>query len=127
MTTPNKKRPVHLNLLTIHLPIAGVMSIVHRLSGFLMFVLTPVLVYWFDLSLRGPEGFQQAMTFSSPWVKLAGVIIVWAIAHHFLAGIRYLFLDLDIGFEKPTYRWSAMAVLLGGAFVALVSTVWIMR
>ncbi|CAK0738423.1 Succinate dehydrogenase cytochrome b556 subunit [Gammaproteobacteria bacterium] len=127
MTIPKRKRPVNLNLLTIRLPVAGVMSIAHRGAGVLMFALTPALVYWFDLSLRGPEGFQQAMTLSSAWERLAWVAGVWTLAHHFLAGLRYLLLDLEIGFEKPVYRWSALAALIGGALVALVAAAWMMR
>jgi len=127
MIIKTKRRPVNLNLLTIRLPVAGVTSIAHRAAGFLMFVLTPVLVYWFDLSLRGPRGFQQAMVLFSTWEKLVWMAGVWALAHHFLAGLRYLLLDLEIGFEKPVYRWSAMAVLIGGTLVALVAAIWVVR
>ncbi|CAK0759733.1 succinate dehydrogenase / fumarate reductase, cytochrome b subunit [Gammaproteobacteria bacterium] len=127
MTPLRKKRPINLNLLTIRLPVAGVMSIAHRAAGLLMFALTPVLVYWFDLSLRGPEGFRQAMALSSLWERWLWIAGIWAMAHHFLAGIRYLLLDLDIGFEKPVYRWTALAVLSGGALMALAAAVWVMR
>lgn len=117
-----KKRPVNLNLLTIQLPVAGIMSIAHRLSGVMMFCLIPWVLFLLDLSLRGPEGFAQAkVLLHTGWLKLVWVAVVWALAHHFLAGLRYLLLDLDIGLEKPFYRYSAIAVLAGGGLAALLA------
>ena len=122
----NNPRPINLNLFTIHLPIAGLMSIAHRISGFFIFILTPWLIYKFELSLRSNLDFQQAIDISPFSSKLLLIMISWAISHHLLAGIRYLFLDADIGFDKPFYRWSALLVLTGGVLIALLTAVLIL-
>lgn len=122
MATLRRKRPVNLNLLTIRMPVAAVMSIAHRASGLLMFGLTPFLLYLLDLSLRGPEGFRRAADLLAVGgVRLVLVAGVWALAHHFFAGIRYLLLDLEVGLDKPVYRHSAAAVLGAGGVVALIA------
>ena len=59
--TTTTRRPVHLNLFKIKLPIAGIMSIIHRATGMFMFVALPYLIYLLDLSLSGPAGFAEAV------------------------------------------------------------------
>lgn len=115
------KRPVYLNLLRIRLPIAGVMSIMHRLSGLFMAVAMPLVLYLFDLSLSGYKNFIHTQELLQTWpVKLVLFLLLWALMHHLLAGIRYLLLDVDIGIDKPYYRYSAWVVILLGPVLALL-------
>jgi len=117
--TPNEKRPVHLNLLVIHFPVAAVMSIGHRISGVFWIVAIPAVVYLIDLSLSGPDGFAQVRAlFGSPVVKVAVFLLLWALVHHLLAGVRYLALDLDLGVEQPAARTTAWVVMLGAPVIA---------
>ncbi len=115
------KRPVHLNLFKIRLPVAGVMSIMHRVSGLFMALAMPGVLYIFDLSLDGYKSFDIAreLLHTLP-LKIGLFLLLWALAHHFLAGIRYLLIDVDIGVEKPLYRYSAWAVILLAPVVALL-------
>jgi len=107
-----KKRPKNLDLTTIRLPLAGKVSILHRVSGAGLFLFLPVLLWLFSASLTSPETFAtfKALLSSLPAkVVIAGLI--WAYTHHFCAGIRFLLLDLHVGIEKEASRKSAAAVL----------------
>lgn len=113
------KAPKYLNLFKIKLPIPGMVSIAHRISGVLMFLAIPFSAYVLDLSVRSPEGYEQALQLlSMPLIKLALIVIGWSICHHLYAGIRYLLIDVDIGVELQHARMSAWVVM--GA--ALLST-----
>ena len=107
-----KKRPVYLNLVQIRLPLPGFVSILHRVSGALLFVSAVWLLFMLDRSLASEAGFQSTRHYLSfPVVKLALLGLIWAYCHHFCAGIRYLFLDLDKGVDLPTARLSSWIVL----------------
>lgn len=126
--TPTKKRPVYLNLIKIRLPVMGMVSIFHRLSGVLMALALPLLVYLFDLSVRGPESYAQALAWlGQPWVKVLGTLLLWSLAHHLLAGVRFLLIDLDIGVEKPMARRSAWLVHGGAAaiLILVLPVIWL--
>ena len=114
-------RPVYLNLVQIRLPIAGFMSILHRISGLFLFLLTPILLYILDLSLAGPTGFEEARQMLTEGLgRLVLFVLLWALAHHLLAGIRYLLLDVDIGVERPGYRYTAWFVVILAPVLALL-------
>ncbi|PKO34330.1 MAG: succinate dehydrogenase, cytochrome b556 subunit [Betaproteobacteria bacterium HGW-Betaproteobacteria-7] len=107
-----KKRPKNLDLTTIRLPLAGKVSILHRVSGAGLFLFLPVLLWLFGASLASPESYAtfKSLAASLPAkVILAGLI--WAFVHHFCAGIRFLLLDLHIGIEKEASAKSAAVVL----------------
>jgi len=118
---PLQKKPVFLNLLQIRLPIAGIMSIIHRASGMLMVLLIPLSIYLLDLSLAGEQGF--ATVGSLLHSTLFGFILfllLWVLLHHFYSGIRYLLIDVEIGVERPVYRYTAWAVTLLSPLSALL-------
>lgn len=107
-----KKRPVYLNLVQIRLPLPGFVSILHRVSGALLFVSGVWLLFMLDRSLASEAGFESARHYLGfPIVKLALLGLVWAYCHHFCAGIRYLFLDLDKGVDLATARLTSWIVL----------------
>jgi len=109
-----KKRPVYLNLVRIRLPVPGFVSILHRISGTLLFLLLLVFgVAWFAESLASAEAFAALkQTLSAPFFKLVLLGALWAYLHHFCAGIRYLFLDIDLGLALPWARATSWAVLV---------------
>jgi succinate dehydrogenase / fumarate reductase cytochrome b subunit len=105
------QRPKYLNLFKIREPVMAVVSIFHRVSGVFLFLAIPFLIYWLAMSLRSPEDFASASTyFDSPWLKLIGLILAWALVHHFFTGIRYLLMDVSIGENLPAARISAWLV-----------------
>ena len=94
-----KQRPVYLDLPRIRLPLPGIISILHRVSGALLFLAgIPLLLYGVAGSLASPEAYAEMKTsFAHPVAKLVLVGIIWAYLHHFCAGIRYLLLDIHRG------------------------------
>ena len=112
------KRPVYLNLFKIRLPIAGMVSLAHRASGILLFIAIPFAIYLLDLSVMSSDGFGKVMLiFQHPVILLFEVILVWALAHHFFAGIRFLLIDADIGIEKTQAKYGAWLVAFAGVLV----------
>ncbi len=119
-TITKNGRPVYLNLFQIRLPVPGFMSILHRASGALLTLAIPLAIYLLDLSLRNPEGYARVHVLLAGWpAKLVLLAILWALVHHLLAGIRYLLLDLDVGIERPAYRYTAWGVVLAAPVLAL--------
>lgn len=107
-----KERPKHLNLMVIRLPVPGFVSILHRLSGMLLFLLLPVILWLFQSSLESQQSFDAyRQLLANPLMKLVLLGLLWSYLHHFCAGIRYLFLDLDKGLDLQPARASAWAVL----------------
>lgn len=116
------QRPVYLNLLHIHLPLAGWVSILHRFSGALLFLAFPLGVWGLSLSLSDEAGFQRVADCAAhPLSKLAMLGLVWAFAHHVLAGLRHLALDVHWGTDLPRARQSSRAVLLASGLVTLLA------
>ncbi len=106
--------PVFLNLLRIRQPVMAVVSIFHRISGVLMILALPGLVYLLNLSLSNQAGFSQvADLLASPVLKLLAVLLGWALTHHILAGIRFMLLDFDLGIERAAARKTAWLVHVG--------------
>lgn len=118
MTARDDKRPVFLDLTRIHLPVMAVLSVGHRISGVLLVLSIPWLLYLFDRSLAGAESHAavRELLHAAP-ARIALVLLAWAFAHHLLAGIRFLLIDLDIGVTVRGGRASAWAVLAGGVAV----------
>ena len=107
-----KKRPLWYNLNLLDLPLPGLVSILHRISGALLFLLIFFLLYLLDASLASQERFDGARAVvAHPLAKLVLFGLLWAFLHHLCAGIRYLFLDVHKGLEKETARKTSIAVL----------------
>ena len=112
-----KVRPKYLSLqallFEIRLPLPGWVSILHRISGALLFVAIVWLLWMLDRSLSSEAAFEKIRHYAGLWpVKLALLALVWAYCHHFCAGIRFLFLDLDKGVDKATARLTSGIVLV---------------
>jgi succinate dehydrogenase / fumarate reductase cytochrome b subunit len=106
------KRPIYLNLLKIHLPVTGMVSLAHRASGVLLFVAIPLAAWLLEDSVSSREGFDAVMQIlQQPLLQLLALALVWALAHHFFAGLRFLLIDADIGVEKTAARRGAWLVI----------------
>ncbi len=105
-------RNIHVTqILQYKLPPPGMVSILHRVSGALLFLALPLLLWLFDLSLMSELSFARLVEVASHWFgKLVLLVLIWAFLHHLIAGIRYLLLDLHVGVEKSAARTSALAV-----------------
>ncbi len=126
MTELSKKRPEFRNinafkdLTTYRLPAAGWVSILHRISGALMFVLLPLIVWLFDTSVsseisyeRFSSAFSAGIGFVPGWLfKLVVLAIIWAYLHHLIAGVRHLYMDARHAVTKQFGKSSAIATLV---------------
>ena len=120
-----KPRPIYLNLLAIRQPIPAIVSILHRISGALLFLVgIPVLLWGVERSLASPETFAQwKSAVAHPLAKLVLLALAWAYIHHLLAGLRHLAMDLHIGLELAPARRSAAITLVLGLLLTLVVAV----
>lgn len=101
MKNNNLIRPKNLNLLTIRMPVTAVVSILHRVSGIVLFLSIPYVVWLLSLSITSQAGFNYVLNvFSTDYGKLINIILLWAIVHHFFAGIRFLLLDVDFAISR---------------------------
>jgi len=117
-----KRRPVYLDLPRIRLPLPGIVSILHRVSGALLFLAgIPLLLAGIAFSLASPDSYAQLKAaFAHPLAKLVLVGFVWAYLHHLCAGIRYLLLDLLKGIELGPARRSSVVVLAVSLALTLI-------
>jgi succinate dehydrogenase / fumarate reductase cytochrome b subunit len=125
MTELARKRPEFRNinalkdLPTYRLPAAGIVSILHRISGFLMFVLLPLIIWMFDNSITSEISFAQlsaafnvGIGFVPGWfMKLVTLALIWAYLHHFIAGLRHLYMDICHAVTKEFGKSSAIVTL----------------
>jgi succinate dehydrogenase / fumarate reductase cytochrome b subunit len=122
----DKKRPKHLDLMKIRLPLPGWVSILHRISGAVLFLFIPFLLWLLQVSLGSAETyavFKSAL--ASPLVKFVLLGLLWTFLHHFFAGVRYLALDLQLGVELTPARASSTAVLIVSIMLTLLIGVWL--
>jgi succinate dehydrogenase / fumarate reductase cytochrome b subunit len=113
-------RPRFLSLWQIRLPIAGFVSILHRVSGVFLLLLLPFLLYLLQLSLSSAEGFVQSQSIMERWpVRILGLLLLWMFFHHLFSGIRVLLIDLEWGSELVAARRSAWLVLIAALLVVI--------
>ena len=115
-TSLQRKRPEFRNIhvtqiVGYRLPAPGMVSILHRVSGALMFLLLALAIWLLQLSLTSELSFMRLKEVASHWwAKMIFLALAWALLHHLIAGIRYLLLDLHMGIEKAASVKSALAV-----------------
>lgn len=116
-----RSRPVYLNLLKIRLPLAGMVSFAHRISGVLLFLVLPFSVYLLDQSVQSADSFAAVkQLLNQPLILLLQIVLLWSIAHHFFAGIRFLLIDAEIGVEKAPARFGSWMVFMAEAVTMLI-------
>ena len=131
MAQAAKQRPGEnmrlLDALGYRLPLAGLVSILHRVSGGLMFVLLPFIIWMFDTSLTSEISYSQfsavfkgGVGFLPGWFfKLVALALIWAYLHHFIAGLRHLWMDATHAVTLEFGRKSAVFTLGVGAVLTL--------
>ena len=106
------KRPVNLNLLSMRFPLTAIASILHRLSGFFLFLVIPLILALMSASLGSPEGFFTLHAcLTHFFTKFLLLIFLAALFYHLLAGIRHLLMDYGIGESLGAGKCSAITVI----------------
>lgn len=121
-----KQRPKNLSLTTITLPLPGVVSFLHRVSGVLLFLSIPFALFLLQTSLASEEGFAAAkLALGGGFAKLLLLGVLWALLHHFFAGLRFLAMDLHFCLDLAQTRRASMAVLAISLGLTLLLGVWL--
>ena len=120
------QRPVNLDLRTIKLPITAYTSILHRISGVILFVGIAVLLYALDKSLASEEGFEQVKAcMTSPLAKLVIWGLLSALLYHLVAGVRHLIMDMGIGETLEGGKLGSKIVIVISVVMIVLAGVWI--
>ncbi len=124
--TVNKNRPVNLDISTFSLPITAYVSILHRVSGVILFGVVALLLWALGTSLSSENGFESVKeVFSSPIVKLIMWASLAALAYHLVAGVRHLFMDAGIGETLEGGKAGAKVVIALAIVLILLAGVWV--
>lgn len=117
-----RKRPKYLNLMEIKLPLPALISILHRVSGVLLFFPgIPVLLYSMQMLLDSPKSHDEFYTIlACVPIKIGLTILLWIFMHHLCAGIRHLALDLHYGAELTEARTSSKLVIVAGIILTIL-------
>ena len=119
-----KNRPKNLNLLTIKLPINALVSILHRATGCVLFLMLPVFLLLLQWSLSSALHFETVIAIlHSPFIKLMLLGLAWAFFHHFFAGIRHLAMDVHWMTTLMKARYTSKVVLVLGVIATLILAV----
>lgn len=120
----SQKRPKHLDLTKIRLPLPALVSILHRASGAVLFLFIWLFLYGLERSLASPQDFAALKSLlAQPLVKLLLLGLLWAYLHHLCAGIRHLAMDVHYGTELAAARASSWAVLVVSIALTLAAGV----
>ena len=133
MNSPAVRKPrpqfrnIHISqILQYKLPPPGMVSILHRVSGALLFLTLPLILWLFERSLLSETTYEKLQATASHWLmKLVLLALAWAFIHHLVAGVRFLLIDLDVGVDKPTARTSALAVFGVSVPLTLLVAAWL--
>ncbi len=119
-------RPVYLNLLKIHLPLPGWVSILQRMSGAVLFLVLPLLLYVLQASFNR-DGYTQLSEWSAmPAAKMLLTLLMWGYLQHLLGGLRFLLLDIHVGTSLRTARKLSVATLLAsGLLTLIIAVMWL--
>ncbi|MFA9461737.1 succinate dehydrogenase, cytochrome b556 subunit [Thiohalorhabdus sp. Cl-TMA] len=121
------RRPIFLDLLRIRFPVGAWASILHRITGILLILAIPASLFLMAYSARSAAHFRQtAAWLENGWVELVLALVLGAVTHHLLAGVRILLMDAGIGLALPAARrtaWGSL-VLAGLAVVGALILFW---
>lgn len=122
----NNHRPKNLNLLTIRFPIPAIVSILHRISGVILFLLIPAFLWALSLSLSSSQDFDYIHQFlASSFIKFLIWCFLSAFIYHLIAGIRHLLMDIHIGDKLKTGRLTAQLTMVASAILIVLTGIWL--
>jgi len=122
----NSKRPVNLDITTIRLPLPAYTSILHRISGVVLFVALGFLLYGLEQSLASEKSFEALKSLlASPLAKFIVWAILSALIYHFVAGVKHLLMDMDIGDGKESGIVGAILTLVLSVSLITLAGFWV--
>lgn len=126
MRPVKNQRPKNLNLFTIRLPLPAIVSILHRISGIILFLLVPLALWGLENSLASQQQFLALQHYlSTPFMKFFIWCFLAAFIYHFVAGIRHLLMDVHIGEALQSGRWTAILTMIISAILIVMVGIWL--
>lgn len=127
MPAVKRNRPINLPLsqvISVNRSPIAIASILHRISGIVLFLLIPVMLWLLQNSLASPESFETV--FDNVFIRFLAWIFVAAIAYHFVMGVKHLFADNGQNEELQSARMASVVSLVIAAILIVASFVWVM-
>jgi succinate dehydrogenase cytochrome b subunit len=122
----NKQRPINLDLMTMKFPPMAIASFLHRVSGIVLFLFIPGMLYLLSESLASPVDFRALTeTLAMGWVKLLIWLGLAALIYHLTAGVRHILMDVGIGESLAVARKSAWATFIVAAVLIIAIGIWL--
>ena len=119
-------RPVYLNLLQLRFPVTAIASILHRISGVIVFLLIPLMLWTLGESLRSPQSFQSLIGhLGHPVLKFFMWVFLGGLLFHLVSGIRHLLMDIGLGDSYSVGRISAYISIIMGAVLIVLAGIWL--
>jgi succinate dehydrogenase / fumarate reductase cytochrome b subunit len=121
-----KQRPKNLNLMSIRFPMPAIVSILHRMSGVVLFLLIPFVLWLLDNSLSSQSSFQTLRdNLSTPLAKCIVWLFLAPFLYHFVAGMRHLLMDLNMGIELKSGRLAAILTIIIAFLLIVLAGIYI--
>ena len=118
------RQAVYLNVFKIKLPLAGMVSLFHRITGIILVLSIPFALNLLALSLKDEAGFHQAISLlDAPLFVFFEIILFALLIYHLFAGVRFLLMDLEIGLSKESAKLSSWIVIIATTLSTLIFTV----
>ncbi|BAN35317.1 succinate dehydrogenase, cytochrome b556 subunit [Sulfuricella denitrificans skB26] len=118
---------MYLNLFRIKLPLPGIVSFLHRVSGALLFIAIPLFLAALQLTLGSQADFDTVTQgFESPLVKLVLIALLWGYSHHFFAGLRFIAMDMGLGVELAKTRRNSWLVMASSLTLTAITGGWLL-
>ncbi len=122
----NKKRPVNLDLGSMKFPPMAIASILHRISGVVLFILLPIIIFLLGQSLQSEELFHHTkLKLSEPCYQFILWAFSTALIYHIIAGIRHMIMDFGLGEDLCTGRRTSIVVIVLAVVAAIFLGIWI--
>ncbi|WP_092401970.1 MULTISPECIES: succinate dehydrogenase, cytochrome b556 subunit [Candidatus Ichthyocystis] len=125
----SRKKFRNINIFDIvnyRLPIPGLVSILHRVSGAFLFILIPAILKFLEMTISSPISFESVTNFSNKtFVRVVIIVLFWSFVHHIFAGIRFLALDFHWCVEKSDARLTSALVFILAIILTLLFSFWV--
>jgi succinate dehydrogenase / fumarate reductase, cytochrome b subunit len=122
----NKQRPINLNLFTMYFPIPAIISILHRISGLVLYLFIPLVLWALEQSLSSEDGFQAINEhLTSPLGKFFVWVFLAPLLFHLVAGLRHLLLDVNVGVELKSGRLASILVAIIAVILFILAGIYV--
>lgn len=121
-----KKRPINLNLLNFSFPITAITSIIHRITGVVLFFAVPLYLWMLDVSLADKSGFVKVQRcLDTGGMKFFNWLVLCTLSYHFLAGLRHIIMDFGFGESRCVAKITSKLLLVLSVVVFVLWGLWI--